>query len=810
MIIPCHRLLTGAILLAYICPLHPARAAAGFSESRLKALGIDLATAAYFADVGRFSPGITEVDLRVNGKSRGIQKVNFGSSGELCADDAFFAAAAIRPPASLSGWAGESSRCPALADAWPTASQSLKPNTQEVHIVVPPEAVENESDLTHYEHDGVGGVLNYSAYRSWFESSGGRSENSNLNLETGFNAGSWMVRSVHNLQQSSTGGFAWQNAYVYAQKTLVERKQLLQAGQIGFSNGLLSGAPIDGVQLIPQTALTGWDSGVEVSGIAQADQSRVEVHQNGIMIYSTLVPVGPFTLTALPVLNTSSDLQVRIIAPDGREEVYTVIAASFRQLVPQAPETWSLALGHLRAANVQKDYDRPWVVSLSDGWGLSRKVLLEAGVIAASSYRSGGAGVIVNPHPALSVGVSGAVSQDRNHHQKGAKMTSSVDWLAPFNFSFGGDFTLYTPDYQELTGSVSKAEGSYGHTSTGFRGNWSHADLGSFSLSINQTRAGYDNGDTRSLMAGWSRNFSFMSASVNWQRQSQAWSDCGSVSPCRNRDRDNLFVNLSFAPGGQRISGYYRRSPDSAVAGLQTGNNLAENSSWSLAVEHDLKQEHNNSLSGNVNGNLHYTSAGIYGYAAGNDIRNYTGMLSGGVVAHKEGVIFSSQKINETFGVVAVEPVVSGVEISTPQGKVWTDWRGKAVVPGLPAFAPGRIELNTEQLPENIDVTNGYRQLVAGHGSVTDTHFTLQQTRNGLLSVTLADGSPLPKGCAITTQDGSYVTTAVDVGTVFLADLNDPRSLMARWQQHSCTLSYSVPEKPEKGVAYENVNAVCR
>lgn len=137
----------------------------------------------------------------------------------------------------------------------------LLPATQEVHIVVPPEAVEKANDLAHFQQGGTAGLLNYSAYRSYFSSYGNHSSNSYLNLESGFNAGDWMVRGAHNLRQSSAGGFTFDNAYVYAQKTLVDRKQLLQAGQINFSNNLLSGASIDGMQLIPQSALSSQGEG---------------------------------------------------------------------------------------------------------------------------------------------------------------------------------------------------------------------------------------------------------------------------------------------------------------------------------------------------------------------------------------------------------------------------------------------------------------------------------------------------------------------------------------------------------------------
>ncbi|WP_414147801.1 fimbrial biogenesis usher protein [Erwinia sp. BNK-24-b] len=813
---PCPPLFPGIVILLACCgSFHSAQAAVTadnithFSEGRLKALGIDPGAAAYFARGGRFSPGTTEAELQVNGRSLGVQKLTFGPDGKLCADEAFFSSAGIHLPSPLPQKETEDGGCPALSQVWPSANVSLLPASQEVSVVVPPESIIRENDLPHFRQGGSAALLNYSAYRSHFESYGDRSDFSYLNLESGFNAGDWMVRSAHNLSQGSTGRTNIDTPYIYAQRTLVGRKQLLQAGQINFSNPLLSGAPLDGIQLVPQAALNRQGSGAQVSGIARADQSRVEVRQNSIQIYSTLVPAGPFTLTDIPLLNNTSDLQLTVTGPDGGQENFTVAAAAARRLVPQAPENWSLALGLLRTNSTEADYERPWVASLSDGWGLSNKVLLEAGAIAAPDYMNGGTGMTVSLRPELVLRMSGALSQDRNHDQKGTKGSIQANLSAPLNFSFGGNVTLYSPGYRELVDAYTTTDSLYSRTSTGLSIGWNHALVGSVSLSASQTRQGDNGADTRYLMAAWNRKIGVVNTSVNWHHQSRSVRSCSTVYRCSNSDRDSLYINLSFPLGAYQLRSYYRNTQGSAVAGLQSGGDLTENSSWSLSVERSLQEQQYSILSGNVNGNMHYTTAGLYGYVAGNDVRNYSGTLSGSIVAHKEGVMFSPYKVSDTFGVVAVKPAISGVEFNTPQGKVWTDWRGKAVVPGLPAYAPGRIELNTERLPENTDVSNGLQQVIAGHGAVTDTHFILQQTRNGLLTVKLADGTPLPKGSTITTEDGSYVTTAIDAGTVFVTDLNDKRPLRARWQEKSCRLEYTVAEKAQKGVAYENISATC-
>lgn len=784
--------------------------AARFSESRLKALGIDPSVAAYFAKGARFSPGLAEAELNVNGRSLGLHKLTFGREGELCADENFFASAAIRQPSTLSQSPTAANSCPALTLYWPTATVSLQPASQGVQIIIPPEAIIKRKDFTQFQRGGAAALLNYSAYQSHFSFYGNRSDYSYLNVESGFNVADWMVRGAHNLTYSSHGETNFNTAYIYAQKSLVNSKKLLQAGQINFANNLLMGAPLDGLQLIPEQALARHGNGVQVSGIAKADQSRVEVRQNGLLIYSSLVPAGPFTLTDVPVLNTTNDLQLSVVTPDGQQETATVTAASFRRQVAAAPESWSLAAGRLRSNSVAADYKQPWLVSFNDGWNLSNRLMLEAGAIVAVDYQGGGAGLMWSPLPPMALGMSGALSQDRNHGRTGAKSTASLNWQTPFHLNFGGDITFYSPGYRELLDAVAITDSPYNRASAGVRMGWSQPWFGSLSLSASQTRHSDNGMDTQRLITSWNRKFSSANVSFNWQHQSQNTRSCRNAYRCENSDRDSLFVNISFPLGGQQFSSYYRDTQRSAVAGVQTGSALTENSSWSLATERSLRQQEYSSLSGNLNGNMHYATAGLYGNVAENHTRSYSGTLSGGLVAHKEGIIFSPYKINDTFGVISVEPAISGVELNTPQGKVWTDWRGKAIVPGLPAYAPGRIALNTERLPENIDVGNGLREIVAGHGAVTESHFKLLQTRNGLLTVRLATGTLLPKGSVITTEDGSYITTAVDTGTVFLTDLNDKRPLIARWQNQQCRLIWQAAEKTPQNVAYENVSALCR
>lgn len=166
--------------------------------------------------------------------------------------------------------------------------------------------------------------------------------------------------------------------------------------------------------------------------------------------------------------------------------------------------------------------------------------------------------------------------------------------------------------------------------------------------------------------------------------------------------------------------------------------------------------------------------------------------------------------MRETFGVASLAQPVAGVKIDTPQGPVWTDARGYAVLPSLNAWQTSRVEVNTETLPKNMEIGNGTRMLSQGRGSVSKVKFSAITQRRVLLSVTTADGKKLPKNLAITDEQGNYLTTSVDEGVVFLNNVTSKQMLVAQREPGSCRISLVLPEQAESGVFYETAKGVCQ
>jgi outer membrane usher protein FimD/PapC len=171
---------------------------------------------------------------------------------------------------------------------------------------------------------------------------------------------------------------------------------------------------------------------------------------------------------------------------------------------------------------------------------------------------------------------------------------------------------------------------------------------------------------------------------------------------------------------------------------------------------------------------------------------------------------FSPWPINDTFAVAQLDSNISGVKIDTPQGPVWTDRWGQAIVPTLPPYRNALVQIDTETLPRNVDVSNGSKRIKQGRGSVGNVNFKVLEQRRAMLYVTLPDGSKLPRGIAVEDNQGKYLTTVVDDGIVFINNILPRQVLVARLENGVCRIETSLPENSDPNTFYDTANGVCK
>ncbi|EOH6334156.1 fimbrial biogenesis outer membrane usher protein [Citrobacter koseri] len=770
-------------------------ARAVFDTDALESNGLDPVIADYYSLASRFTPGIHNVTVIINGKKHSVMSVKFNEEGQPCIDKAFLESAGLVTKIKRE-------TCPLIHQYWSTATVSATPETEEMSLVVPQEAIDPDNNRQVADvRGGHAAMLNYSMFGTHYKYDGDNSDRFQSTFELGFNAGDWIVRSTQFVSDGSDQELETDSYYTYAQRTFADYGVMVQGGQINIANSRFSIPSVYGVQVMPDnTLLPNEGSGVEVTGIARYSQARVDIRQGGQIIYSTLVPAGPFTLTDVPIANLNTDLNVTVTETDGSESHFTVSASTFRSNhVGRAPG-FSLAVG--RAEDMDTNFEQPWIVSASDGWSVNNRMNLMAGMVMADNHYYGfSANVDTVPVQNLYASLGFLGSIDNRSQTDGHKTTLDLGYSLPWGMgiSLGGSYG--TADYREMQELYSDDD-DYSPTKydTNVAVSWSDTLLGRFSLGYYRNEAWDSDYNSRRIISSWSQTYKYFSVSVNWESD---------ISRGDESDRDMFYVNVSVPLGrtGVSTNSWYRESEGRSSYGTRAMGSLNDDNQYTVGVSRD-QDESVTDWDSSLNSNLHYTTLSVAAGGDNDSNTNYSAALSGGIVAHDDGVTFSPYPVADTYAITQLDKPVAGIEIVTSRGPVWTDKWGQAVVPSLTPFHESTLELNTQSLPGNLDVNNGRTAIKASHGAVAKWQFTTLSQRRVLLSVMRADGTPLPKGVSIVNDAGEYITSAPEDGLIFLNDISASHQLYAKVDGGRCKLNYTLPEAdPQK--FYEEIKGKC-
>jgi len=774
-----------------------------FDLDMLKGRNIDPKLATYFADAPRFSAGNQPVSVFVNGGPKGRAVATFDKDGGLVFTTELLDVAQLLNP-------GLSEKDPSAVNArflkaYPATIVELKPGKAEVWLIVPTDALKApDDDVGSFVQGGTAALLNYSLLGMNNEFASGRSEFRSLDTVAGFNAGDWIVRSRQNYTVQD-GKSRTEHLYTYGQKTLTGLKSTFQGGQINVANSLFSGDAITGVQLVPEAGLRGGarNNGAVVEGVANST-ARVEVRQNGALIQTTVVPAGPFTLTNMPLLSASTDLDVTVIEADGSRRQFSIPSASFGGGTQGAAPGYSIAAGKFRPQSGDTRSTSPSLVTGTGTWTLNRRTNASAGVMLADGYQALGWATDHALTPTTSLGLRQVMSTAAEEGKKGTQVSANLSAQATQKLALGFSVTHQTEGYRELADTTYQQEDAQWYQ-TRYRDqytssvSWSDATLGGFRLSHAYSTQ-FDNQATQRLIGSWSKNFRWATVSVNLEKT------LGETGPFGYGDTAYLSVSMPLGQGSLRT--YVNNDQRGTRTGGTYSQQVNDVVGYRLQAERD-SSDRETDLSVSTNLLPRYTQATL-GYSRnGQDSTTYNASLTGAVVAHDQGVTFTPYEVADTFSILSVGDV-SGVKVTTPQGPVWTDAGGRAVAPGMLAYQNNRMEIAAKSLPRNVDIVNGYKELKVGRGSVSHVDFGVVSSRRVLMTATFPDGRVLPKGLAVS-NGTQYLTTVVDKGQVFLPNVEAGAQLtVAMSDNQTCALDFTLPKNAENEGYFETVNAVCR
>lgn len=818
--------------------------ATSFDNDFLKASGLDPKLADYFQQAPRFMPGTARVTLSVNGRKIGRVPARFDAQGELCFTSAFLKRAGLVEPSawhsgdwsragadaasgtetdidtSASPLPRESgalpSQTPACRDyraVYPGTVVQLRPQESAVDLLVPTNALRFDDGVPKdFTTGGTAGMLNYDVFATRNTYAGGENHYAQASTEIGLNVRDWVIRS-RQIVSHQNGSTQWSHVYAYAQHTFPKYRMVFQAGQIDVAGSILPVPSLYGAQIFPEAAL--YDpvrSGPLIEGVAQT-QARIEVRQNGALIYSTAVPAGPFALRDVPVANQGADLDVTVIEATGARQHFVVPAAAFAGANLLGRPGYSFAVGKVRNSGGAAQ-QAPWVVTGSRNWAPNWRTGLSLGVLSATGYHSLGGGVSWRAPWRTQVSMTAVASHAGREGVNGVRTTTSLGTQLPGGVSLNLSATQQTTGYRDLieatwasfrlgdgtsptTGQPVRFKGQY----TAAMG-WSHPRIGSVSAGYSAATLHHYHGTTQRLTMSWGKTFGQTSVSLNVQRA------IGGSALSRNND-NAIYLNLNIPLGKRSVGAYANRTNDQLRVGANFSDTINDNVNYGLSADTDMPWRDAN-FNGNLNWRTPYTQIGA-GYGRyGARSNTFSVSLRGSAVAHRHGVTPSPDTVDDTFGVISMGGLPN-VKVQTPSGMVTTNAWGQAVIPRMASYQVSNVQVMTHTLPRNVSIDNGLYTTKVGRGAVPSIDFSVARVRRLLLTASQPDGSLLPEGSSIVDREGQYVTAAGSEGLVFLPDSNENTALYALLpDQQRCRLDYRLSDTPDNNSPYESIKAICQ
>lgn len=776
---------------------------ASFDIGVLRSRGLDPKLARYFASAARFEPGTARVSLVVNGVSKGVVDATFGSDGRLCFTPQLLRRAGLVTPAALDrprqayGTGARDRDRPApqqhcydYRDAFAQTEVNLRPNEARVELLVPADALQTRSaGPSVWSSGGAAGMFNYDVQHMRTRGGTASTAFARVGTEMGVNVDDWIVRSRQSMIDMN-GRRDFGHAGAYAQRTFVAYESVLQIGQINIAGSLSGGGALYGIQVLPEQALAAMaGSGVSVEGIAPS-QARVEVRQSGALIYSTLTPAGPFRFDDLPVINTTSDLDVTVVGADGSQRHFTVPAASLMHRAPGASQGLSAAFGKLRDAA-----GAPWIATITRGWNVGRRATLVGSATLTDEHRGVAGGFDFAPLANTAVNTRLHLTHHTADRSRGVQASIGVSTRATEGLSASLSASASSAGFRS-SAVVGRQPRSCGAVQYAASLGYASPTYGAFSLGYTQSEWGRAR-TSRRIAGAWATTIGRASASFSVE--------CNATS--RGRPVNAMYVNVSLPMGKHSVGTQLSMSGERLRTGTRVSGAVGEQISYSASVS-ARPRERDASADLSLGVLPRYAQLGL-GASFAPRMVTYSSSARGGIALHRHGLTFSPYPIRDTFAVVSVGDL-AGVRVVTPDGPVWTDWSGRAAVPSLAAFSPSQIQVATTSLPRNVDIDSGVRHLSAARGAVGHVEFDVTRVRRVLLDVRLPDGAPVRRGATVVDDRDRLVTIVADDGRLFLDDAKPGTALrVAFGDGRYCALEYALSGEPSAERYYDVTSARC-
>ncbi|ENQ1523851.1 F4 (K88) fimbrial usher FaeD, partial [Salmonella enterica] len=637
-------------------------------------------------------------------------------------------------------------QCYVLTKA-PSAKVDFDVSTQSLALSIPQQGLVKMPENVEWDYGTEAFRVNYNA-----NANTGRHNTSAFgSADLKANVGRWVVSSSATASTGDSGDNEATINMFTATRAIRSLSADLAVGKTSTGDNLLGSTGTYGVSLSRNNSMKPGNLGYTpvFSGIADGP-SRVTLTQNGRMLYSEMVPAGPFSVTDVP-LYTSGDVTMTVTGDDGREQ---------KQVFPLSVMSGQLSPGEhefsVAAGMPDDDSDlEGGVFAASYGYGLDG-LTLRAGGVFNRDWQGASAGTV------LGLGYLGAVSADGAYatakYRDGSRSGNKVQlaWnkqLALTDTGLRVSWSRQSAEYEDMS-SFDPTE-LWGQENHGRRikNEWnagiSQPVGGLFSLSVSGWQRSYypasttgsyryagDNGRDTGITGTLSTQIKGVSLNLGWSgsrnsRGENNWSASASVS-------------VPFTLFDRKYS-----SSTSVSTGKDGGTGFSTGVSGSLNDRFSYGFGGGRDSGGGGTGYLNASYSGDRAYLSGT-MNHSTGSGTSGSVSASGSVlavpaardVMFSRNSSDTVAVVNVKDT-PGVKVTSGDGQ--TNGDGNLVV-SLNSYDWNTVTIDAGTLPLNTELATTSMKVVPTDRAVVWMPFDALKVHRYLLQVKQRNGEFVPGG----------------------------------------------------------------
>lgn len=714
------------------------------------------------------------VDVSLNGRPVGREEIEFNRSEsgnlEACLSEKHIAVLKLSQ-AYLKTLDGYNAGCD-LVRRIPASRLRFHEDRMQLDVRVPQVALA-ASSLSSRDHSawdqGINAFrLNYSMSSSWSRLDQGDAEDRQYGT---FNAGldvkGWRLRSSFTYQSDVVSEDNWSRRDTFMYRAFPAIRSELTLGETFTGSRFTESLPISGVRLASDKGMLdprfqGFSP--RIRGVARTN-ARIEVRQNGFLIYSRYVTPGAFQIEDLPSLS-NGDLDVSITEEDGEVRTFVQPYSQVPNLLRPGFWEYSISAGRYRNDN----FDEPYLLNGELSRGLANNMTLYGGSLMGDFYQSAQLGLGAN------LGFIGGLSFDVNRSRSKDAMDvdksgSSYRLFYAKSLAYGTNIQLLgyryaTENFRTFTESVSEREGE-----PGFDIYRKRRVEATFSQRLGRRSSVYLSG-VRDVFwnASGARTLFIIGYNSSWRELSYGLTatDTEEIS---GQSSATYNLSLSIPLGGARRPHYlsYRASTNQDSDTLHTAGVsglVADNDDLSYAVEagySEVESATNSALRLGYAGE-HLGLSGGASHTPRSDL--YYVQANGSAVLHGGGLT-TGRDIGETALLAEVEGLKNASFRAGAQ-PVRTNRRGHALIPRAQPYRDNRVTMGLEDVSSDVEVGERTVSVVPVRGALVKVSYEAQRVRRFLVRVELDNGAPAALGSQVMRREGEPVGLVSKGGYVLI------------------------------------------